>query len=122
MKAEAMLYSIAMMLVASTGDKLGLPPDQALFLWSVAGTSIGASVAAINMPNGTTWIQRGVRALMSLLAGMILAPYAIGMIPRPELVPHWWHAFGASGIAAFVSYVLVAEGHKFFRKRIKEHA
>jgi hypothetical protein len=122
MKAEAMLYSLAALGLASLGPTAGLPPEQQIYLWSVAGTVIGACIAAIQMPNGTSYGQRALRAGMSLFSGLLLAPYAISYIPRPDDMPQWWHAFAVSGIAAALAYVVMTEAPKIVKIKIREAA
>ena len=120
MKAEAMIYSLAALGLASVGPAAGLPHEQQVYLWSVAGTVIGAAAAAVQMPNGTTWMQRASRAVMSLLAGLLLAPYAIAYLPQPAQTADWWHAFAASGIAAALAYVIVSEAPRILRGKLRE--
>lgn len=115
-----MLYSLASLGLALFGPAAGLPPEQQVYLWSVAGTVIGAAAAAVQMPNGTTWMQRTSRAVMSLLAGLLLAPYAIAYMPKPEQTADWWHAFAASGIAAAMAYVIVSEAPRILRGKLRE--
>ena len=86
----------------------------------MAGTVIGACVTAVQMPTGTTWGQRALRAGVSLLSGLLLAPYAIAYIPRPDEMPAWWHAFAASGIAAALAYVVMSEAPRIVRGKIRE--
>ena len=120
MKAEAMIYSLAALGLASVGPAAGLPPEQQVYLWSVAGTVIGACIAAVQMPSGTSWMQRASRAAMSLLAGLLIAPYAIAYLPKPAETADWWHAFAASGIAAALAYVIVSEAPRILRGKIRE--
>lgn len=115
-----MLYSLAALGLASFGPAAGLPPEQQVYLWSVAGTVIGAAAAAVQMPTGTTWWQRASRAAMSLLAGLLLAPYAIAYVPKPEQTADWWHAFAASGIAAALAYVFMTEAPRIVRGKLRE--
>jgi hypothetical protein len=119
MKAEMTLYSLASVMMASAGPVVGLPEVQQVYLWSVAGTVIGAAIASAEMPSGTTHGQRAMRAFVSVCAGLILAPYAIAYVPRPDELPAWWHAFAASGIAAAVAYIIVTEAPRMVREKLK---
>lgn len=118
-KAEMLVWSTASLLTAAGGEVAGLPHDQQVYLWSVAGTVVGAAVAGVQMPAGTTHAQRAMRALLSVCAGLLLAPYAIATIPQPDGLPAWWHAFAASGIAAALAYVAVAEGPAIARRWLR---
>lgn len=115
---ESALWVAASIATAAAGPVVGLPPEQQVYLWSVAGTVVGAAVAAAQMPTGTTHGQRAMRAILSAGAGLLLAPYAIAYVPRPDELPHWWHAFAASGIAAALAYVVVTEAPKLLRRRL----
>lgn len=115
LRAEMFFWSLASIIPAVVSPVAGLPPEQQVYLWSCAGTAIGAVVAGVQMPAGATRMQRVLRAFVCVLSGLLLAPYAIAYIPKPEELPHWWHAFGASGLAAAVAYVFVAEAPAFVR-------
>lgn len=115
MKAEALAYAASSIATSAIGTAAGLPPEQVLFLWSVAGTVCGAAVASLQMPPTTTKQQRFGRAAMSLLVGLLIAPYAIANIPVSAGTPPWWHAFAASGIGAALSYVVVSEAPRIAR-------
>jgi len=114
MKLEALVYSIASMGTALLAES-HLPPEQALFVWSIAGTVCGAGIAAIHMPPDTRIIDRFWRAILSLLVGLVIAPYVIHALPRPLGTPDWWHAFGASGIGSALAYVVLAEAPSLLR-------
>jgi hypothetical protein len=119
MKAEMTLYSLASVLMASAGPAVGIPEEQQIYLWSVSGTVIGAAIASAEMPTGTTHSQRAMRAFVSVCAGLILAPYAIAYVPRPDELPVWWHAFAASGIAAAIAYIIVTEAPRMVRQKLR---
>lgn len=116
MKAEAIIYSVLALATAAIGDNR-LPPEQAAYLWSVAGTIVGAALSAANL-QGTTG-ERWARAITSVLAGLIAAPWAIQWLPRGLNTPDWWHAFGASGLAAACGYILVTEVPPLVRRAIR---
>lgn len=117
MKVEALLFAVASLTTAALGDGR-LPPEQALFLWSFAGTVTGAAVASLGMQASTTR-ARLVRAAISFLAGLLAAPWAIESIPRAASAPAWWHAFAASGIGASLVYVAVAESPGIVRALLR---
>jgi hypothetical protein len=98
------------------GDQIS--DAQALLLWSVAGTGLGALLAGLHMPQGG-WVQRAARAIGCFVAGILLAPWAIAWVPRAsEGTPDWWHALAASGLAAAVSWVIISEIGNRVRERV----
>mgnify|MGYP000976136606 CR=1 FL=1 len=117
MKLEPLLFSAASMAMAAVGGEL--PPDQSLFLWSVAGTVTGAAVASLGM-RATSAGARLMRASVSFCAGLLIAPYAIANLPRGATTPDWWHAYAASGIGASLVYVLVSEGPALLRAWLRQ--
>lgn len=104
-KIEAAAYLAASVGFAGWADGR-LPPDQALFAWSVAGTVVGAVLAGLHMKEGGAW-QRIIRGLLCFFAGLIFAPWAIAGLPRVGTTPDWWHAFAASGAGAACAWLLV---------------
>ncbi len=122
MKLEGIAYSAVAIATAMSGEALNVPEQQQIALWSVAGTVVGACIAAIQMPAGTTGAQRAMRAVVSLLAGLLIAPYAVAYMPRPEQIDAWWHSFAASGIAAALAYVIATEAPKLLRSKIRERS
>lgn len=116
-KTEAVVALVASFGFAQTaGDKL--PPEQAIYAWSVAGTVLGAVLGGLHLKQGG-WVQRIVRFAMCFGGGLILAPFAVAQIPRSASTPEWWHAFAASGIAAFLAWILVEEAGPALRDWIK---
>lgn len=111
------MFAAATVATAAIGDGR-LPADQVLFLWSLAGTAVGAGVASLGMP-ATTFGARIMRAALSFFAGMLIAPWVMAQLPRAAATPDWWHAFAASGIGASLVYVLVAEGPSIVRSIIR---
>lgn len=111
-KTEAAIALLATFGFANTADQL--PPAQAVFAWSVAGTIVGALLGGLHLRNGG-WLQRLMRGLMCAGGGLLLAPFAIAQIPRASSTPEWWHAFAASGIAAFVAWIVVEEAGPLVR-------
>lgn len=104
-KVEAAAYLAASVGFAGFADDR-LPPEQALFAWSVAGTVVGAVLSGLHMKEGGLW-QRVIRALLCFFAGLIFAPWAIAGLPRLGTTPDWWHAFAASGAGAACAWLLV---------------
>ncbi len=116
--AEAIVALVASFGFAQTaGDKM--PPDQAIYAWSVAGTVVGAVLGGLHLKQGG-WVQRIVRFCMCFFGGLVLAPFAVAQIPRAAATPEWWHAFAASGIAAFIAWVIVEEAGPALRDWIKD--
>jgi hypothetical protein len=115
---ELFTFAAASVLTAGISDQV-VTPQQAMVLWSVAGTLCGAGLAAAAMSSTATGKERWMRAIVSFLAGLLLAPWAIGELPRAAGVTDSWHAFAASGIAASLAYVLVAEAPAKLRNWIK---
>lgn len=96
-----------------------LPPEQALYAWSVCGTIAGAVLAGLHMKQAG-WLQRVTRAALCFVSGLIFAPWAIATLPRSQMTPDWWHAFGASGIGAAVAWIIVDEAGPAVREYIKD--
>lgn len=95
-----------------------LPPDQALFAWSVAGTVVGSALGGLHVQGGI--VQRIARMGVCFFSGLLLAPYAIARLPRAaEITPDWWHAFAASGIAAAVGWIIADEAGDLIRSRMR---
>lgn len=117
MRAEPVMFAAATIVTAAIGDGR-LPADQVLFLWSLAGTAVGAGVASLGMPASLLG-ARIMRAALSFFAGMLIAPWVMAQLPRAAATPDWWHAFAASGIGASIVYVLVAEGPAIVRTLIR---
>lgn len=117
MRAEPIIFAAATLMAAVFGDDR-LPPEQVLFLWSLAGTAVGAGVASLGMPSAGLG-ARTMRAALSFFAGMLLAPWVTAELPRAASTPDWWHTFAASGVGASIVYVLVAEGPALARTMIR---
>lgn len=115
-KTEAVIALAASFGFANVADKM--PPEQAIYAWSVAGTVLGAVLGGLHLKQGG-WMQRIARFAMCFAGGLILAPFAVAQIPRSASTPEWWHAFAASGIAAFLAWVLVEEAGPWVRDWIK---
>lgn len=120
MKVEPAGWALAITATAGLGPVVGLPEEQQVYLWSVAGTVVGSAIASAQMPEGTTHMQRLMRAVVSLCSGLLIAPYAVWWLPKPDEVPNWWHAFGASGIAAASGYALASELPQLLRKWLRD--
>lgn len=118
MKTEALVYVLVAFSAAAIGDQR-LPDDQALFLWSTAGTVAGAVVASLSMKTGSGW-ARTVRACLSFFAGLLIAPWAIASLPKAPVTPEWWHAFAASGVGASLAYIVVAEAPALVRGGLRQ--
>lgn len=116
MRVEPIVFAAVTFATAFFGDSR-LPPDQVLFLWSAAGTAVGAVGASLGMPTGGLG-ARVMRAALSFFAGMVIAPWFIAQLPRADATPDWWHAFAASGVGASIVYILVAEGPGIVRTMI----
>lgn len=95
-----------------------MPPDQALFAWSVAGTVAGAVLGGLHLKQAG-WLQRVVRMATCFFSGLLLAPYAIAQLPKAGTTPDWWHAFAASGISAAVGWILVDEAGPWVHQWVK---
>lgn len=119
-KVEAAAYIAASVGFAGFADNR-LPPEQALFAWSVAGTVVGAVLSGLHMKEGGLW-QRVIRALLCFFAGLIFAPWAIAGLPRLGTTPDWWHAFAASGAGAACAWLLVDLAVPAIRAQFKARA
>lgn len=118
MKAEALVYVLVAVSAAGFGNAR-LPVEQALFLWSIAGTVAGSVVSSLGMKTGNGW-ARTARACLSFFAGLLIAPWAIAGLPRAEITPEWWHAFAASGVGASIAYIVVAEAPALVRGGLRQ--
>lgn len=116
-KTEALSAWLSALGFAAFAEKT-MPPDQALFAWSVAGTVAGAVLGGLHLRDAG-WLQRLVRMGICFFSGLLLAPYAIAQLPKAGTTPDWWHAFAASGISAAVGWILVDEAGPWVRKWVK---
>lgn len=116
-KTEALLAFAFAYGFAQVGEHT-MPPEQALYTWSVAGTIIGAVLGGLHLKRGG-WMQRIARFAMCFFGGLVLAPFAIARIPKADATPEWWHAFAASGIAAFLAWIMVEEAGPLLREAIE---
>lgn len=66
------------------------------------------------------WLQRVMRTAICCIGGLLLAPWAIAGMPKAASTPDWWHAFGASGLVAAASWILVDEAGPAIKEYIRE--
>lgn len=95
-----------------------LPPEQVAYAWSLAGTVAGAVLAGMHM-RAAGWLQRLSRAALCAVGGAILAPWAIGWLPKAGGIPEWWHSFAASGVASAIAWIVVDEAGPAIRDEIQ---
>lgn len=99
-------------------SEANLPPEQTAYAWSLAGTVAGAVLAGMHMREAGWW-QRLSRAALCFIGGAILAPWAIGWLPKASAIPAWWHCFAASGVASAIAWIVVDEAGPLIRDEIK---
>lgn len=117
-KTEAIGAFLVSLSFAKSADGT-MPPEQMIYAWSVCGTVAGAALAGLHMKQGG-WIQRVTRTVICCIGGLLAAPWAIAALPRSASTPEWWHAFGASGIAAAVAWIVVDEAGPLVKEAIQD--
>jgi hypothetical protein len=114
MRLEHGFYAIASVLVAAA-DTASVSHEYVL--WAGSGTLVGSFLAS----QAPTRSKSPVMARMGIafIAGLIVAPWFIGYLPKPDSVPQLFHVFGSSGVAAACGYLIFTEYPKIVLEKIR---
>lgn len=114
MRHEHEFYILASLALASA---YALTPDHEYMLWAGVGTLMGSFLASYSAIRSK--MPRIGRMVIAFVAGLILAPWFIGYIPKPANIHDLVHVFGSSGIAAACGYLIFTEYPKIVLDRIR---
>ena len=106
MKIEAAVIAAAATVGATVAEVGNAPDDLTFILAAAAGTLCGSFASVLAFANLSAR-QRMMRLVVSFFAGLLAAPYAVGHMPRSDVVPVALHVFSVSGLCAFFAWWFV---------------
>jgi len=114
MRSEQGFYVFASAVIAVADHT---SPTHEFLLWAASGTLMGSFLAS--MAGGKSKTPAFGRMLIAFVAGLIIAPWFIGYLPKPTEVPELFHVFGSSGISAACGYMIFTEYPKIILDRLR---